>query len=191
MKKIILFFALLLYVLGCTTKKEDIAALDIIKRDVVNTNCIIKDHVKFVSLFFARAKNKTIVQAVPFIGRPYYDNTVFYYKQDSSFIYVCSGFCDEFRMTNDFSKWNDSMSNQYPSCLSDLSLSDSYADVNKQIEDKYYEYDGKKFICIDSLSIEEKHIIVSQADSFRIGFLMESLIPPSPLLQLNEDSVFH
>lgn len=177
-----LFFAFLFFFFQCRVAKfEDI---DVVKNDVDSSNCFLEGHGKFVSLFFAKTNNKRLVQMATFIDRPYEDSTLCYYRRDSSYIYICSGFCDDFINRYGFQKWTDSMNLKYPSFKYYMNLSDSlyefYIDKFRNMNVKYYEYVQGNFIPMDSIDFENKYMLDCQADSFNIGYILNGPLPPPP-----------
>lgn len=184
MEKLIIF-SLVCIIGSCVSNINSNSLLDKLKKDVDTLNCHAGGYPKFVSLYFAKINGKAILQMVPFNGRPYNENTVFYYKQDKNYIYVCTGFCDEFRLNNGFMEWNDSLSNLYPYFLDYVFESDSsrnlYNNSCRNITDVYYEYKENKLIKLDSISMEDKSSIDLQAFrsglKFHIGEIPEPSLP--------------
>lgn len=178
MKKAIQYLILFSLFVSCETANNTVGELDVIKRDVDSSNCFIDGYDKFVSLFFSKINEKTVVEMVTFVGYPYKYNTVSYYKQVEPYVYVCSGFCDDFRRKNGFSAWNDSVSSQYRSFHESFSSQDTmYKLFVERIKDtiltgRYYEYKEGKMIRLKSISVDEKFILDIQSDSFDTGFLI-------------------
>lgn len=177
MKKTLLLF-LLCFVFSCSCHKnnDDFAnVLNVVKNDVDSFNNL--DDAKFISLFFAKTSQKTIVQVSTFIDRPTRDNTKCYYKEDSTCIYLCCGYCEEFRLKYHFEEWNDSLNRCYLRYDNDWNLSDSsyeaYQKKYMNLKERFYEYDGDMFVHIDSISIEEIDSVDSQAIRFDIGYLFK------------------
>ena len=83
MKKVFVFFMVAFGIFcGCDKKNADIAnALSVVKKDVDSSNVFMNDKAKFISLFFVKTSQRTIVQVATFFERPTRDNTKCYYKQ--------------------------------------------------------------------------------------------------------------
>lgn len=200
MKKVFVFFMVAFGIFcGCDKKNADIAnALSVVKKDVDSSNVFMNDKAKFISLFFVKTSQRTIVQVATFFERPTRDNTKCYYKQDSTYIYICCGYCEEFRLRNHFEKWNDSLNKRYLRYDNDWDLSDSlYESYQKKymnIKERFYEYDDNIFVRIDSISNEEIDSVDSQAVKFDIGYLFKreatppdcEVIAPFPIISDNE-----
>ncbi len=185
MKKVVFNIILIFFLFDSCTSNKESSIIDVIKNEVDSSNCFVNDRPKFVSLFFSKQGCREVVQMITCIDMPYKSNVKCYYMQDSAYIYVCSGYCEDFRIENSFSEWNDSMSNQYLSCHHYMNMSDSLSDIYEKnfsrIEPKYYEYSNHRFIYIDSITMDEKYIIDCQADSFSIGYRVGPF--PEPPLQ--------
>lgn len=190
MKNAIKYLIILSLFVSCGTGKDGgEECIDVIKRDVDSSNCFIDGYDKFVSLFFSKIGEKTVVEMVTVVGYPYQYNTVCYYKHVEPYVYVCSGFCDEFKEKNGFSVWNDSVRSQHHSFQeSFLSQDTMYKLFRERIKDtiltgRYYEYQEGELIRINSISEEEKYIIDIQSDSFDTGFLIGDLEPEKETLE--------
>lgn len=182
MKSLIKYIIFSLVFISCnSTVDKEKECIEVIREDIADCNCFVEGRDKFVSLFFSRIKDKTIVQMSTHVDRPYLDNTVSYYKQVGSYIFVCSGFCEEFQKENGFAKWDDSLNTRHLGIDHYLSLSDTFYSPYKDALENYiiksYEYKEKEFIHIESISDEEAYIISVQADSFNIGFLPLDVLP--------------
>ena len=147
------------------TDNEKKDCLEVIMEDIADCNCFVEGRDKFVSLFFSKNKDKTIVQMSTHVDRPYLDNTVSYYKKVGSYIFVCSGFCEEFQKENGFAKWDDTLNTRHLGIDHYLSLSDTFYSPYKDALENYiiksYEYKEKELIHIESISDEEAYIIRS------------------------------
>ena len=191
MRKILFVIQFFVFLFSCSGghNKENChkaGVLSVLKKNIDKENCFVEDHAKFVSLFFAKTPQRTIVQVATFIDRPTRDNTKCYYKQDSSYIYLCSGYCEEFRLKNHFMEWNDSLNRCYQRYDENWSSSDSlyefYMEHFKNLKERFYEYEGNTLVYIDSISKEEIDSVDSQAMKFDIGYLFKR---EAPILELD------
>ena len=176
-----------MFLLSCSGnyKKENCHendVLNVLKKNIDKESCFVDGHGKFVSLVFFETKDKYLVQVCTYIDRPFKDNNKFYYKKDPDYMFVCSGFCDDFVRQNGFLEWNDSIDKHYLKFWNLLESSDSsiynFYSKNNNFNSFFYEYNNNNFVLLDSLTYEEQDSVSSQLIRFDLGYRIMSS-PPS------------